>query len=74
MADSVGAASLNEIAAQSKVGILIDERSVPVLPDVQSACDLLGMDPIYVPNEGILIAIVDPSVADEVLRVMRENE
>jgi hydrogenase expression/formation protein HypE len=68
------ATSLNEIAAQSKVGVLIEERSLPILPDVQSACDLLGMDPVYVPNEGKLVAIVDPCVADDVLRVMRENE
>jgi hydrogenase expression/formation protein HypE len=66
--------SLNEIAAQSKVGIVIDERTVPVLPDVQSACDLLGMDPVYVPNEGKMVAIVAPSVAGEVLARMREDE
>ena len=67
------ASSLNEIAAQSRVGILIDETRLPVLPDVQSACDLLGMDPIYVPNEGKLVAIVDPSVATAVLARMREH-
>ncbi len=68
------ATSLNEIAMQSRVGILVDERTLPILPDVQSACDLLGMDPIYVPNEGKLVAIVDPSVADQVLSVIQENE
>ena len=68
------ASSLNEIAMQSNVGILIDERRLPVLPDVQSACDLLGMDPVYVPNEGKMVAIVDPSVAEEVLARMREDE
>ncbi len=68
------ASSLNEIAKQSRVGILIEERRLPISPDVQSACDLLGMDPIYVPNEGKLIAIVDPSVADEMLMVLRENK
>lgn len=67
------AGSLNEIAAQSKVGILIHDSKLPILPDVQSACDLLGMDPIYVANEGKLVAIVDPGCADGVLRVMREN-
>ena len=65
--------SLNEIAAKSNVGILIDERSLPILPDVQSACDLLGMDPVYVPNEGKLVAIVDPSVAEEVLATMQRD-
>jgi hydrogenase expression/formation protein HypE len=68
------ATSLNEIALQSHVGILIQELSLPILPDVQSACDLLGMDPVYVPNEGKMVAIVDPSVADRVLQTMRENE
>ncbi len=68
------ASSLNEIAAQSGVGILIEERAVPVLPDVQSACDLLGMDPIYVPNEGKLVAVVAPQVADAVLARIREHE
>jgi hydrogenase expression/formation protein HypE len=67
------ATSLNEIAAQSNVGILIQERSLPILPDVQSACDLLGMDPIYVANEGKLVAIVDPTVANEVLQVLRKH-
>lgn len=68
------ASSLNEIAAQSKVGILIEDRKLPVLPDVQSACELLGMDPVYVPNEGKLVAIVDPSVADAVLATLRAHE
>jgi hydrogenase expression/formation protein HypE len=68
------ASSLNEIAGKSNVGVLIHERSLPILPDVQSACDLLGMDPVYVPNEGKLVAVVDPSVADDVLRVMQAHE
>jgi hydrogenase expression/formation protein HypE len=68
------ATSLNEIATQANVGILIEERRLPVLADVQSACDLLGMDPIYVANEGKLVAIVDPSVADAVLRAMQQHE
>jgi hydrogenase expression/formation protein HypE len=68
------ASALNEIAAQSKVGILIEERRLPVRPDVQAACDLLGMDPVYVPNEGKLVAIVDACVADAVLVRMREHQ
>ena len=68
------ASSLNEIATQSKVGILIEERSLPILPDVQSACDLLGMDPVYVPNEGKLVAIADDGIDDDVHRVMQKNE
>ncbi len=66
--------TLNEIAGKSRVGIVIDERRLPVAPDVQSACELLGMDPIYVPNEGKLVAIVDPSVAEDVLARMRQHE
>jgi hydrogenase expression/formation protein HypE len=62
------------LAAQSGVGIVLEERSLPILPDVQSACDLLGMDPIYVPNEGKLVAIVDPRSADDVLRVMQQSQ
>lgn len=67
------ASALNEIAAESQVGIVIEEQSLPVLPDVQSACDLLGMDPVYVPNEGKLVAIVDPAVAEAVLACMRAD-
>jgi hydrogenase expression/formation protein HypE len=53
---------------------LLDEASIPVQPDVQSACDLLGMDPIYVANEGKLIAIVTAGSADAVLAAMRAQE
>jgi hydrogenase expression/formation protein HypE len=68
------ASTLNEIAASSRVGVLLDEASIPVQPDVQSACDLLGMDPIYVANEGKLIAIVTAGSADAVLAAMRAQE
>jgi hydrogenase expression/formation protein HypE len=68
------ATSLNEIAVQSNVGILIEERNLPILADVQAACDLFGMDPIYVANEGKLVAIVDPSVAEDALRLMQQHE
>jgi hydrogenase expression/formation protein HypE len=67
------ASSLNEIAAQSKVGIALIEDQIPVKPDVQSACELLGMDPIYVANEGKLVAIVSHSSADSVLATMRRH-
>ncbi len=64
------ASSLNEIAARSQVGITIDERKLPVNPQVQSACEILGMDPIYVANEGKLVAIVAEDAAEHVLAVM----
>lgn len=67
------ASSLNEIAGQSKVGITIDENHVPVKPDVHAACELLGIDPIYVANEGKLIAIVSPQCADAVLARMKSH-
>jgi hydrogenase expression/formation protein HypE len=67
------ASSLNEIAGQSKVGIMIDEMKIPVKSDVHSACELLGLDPIYVANEGKLIAIVAAHAAQAVLACMRAH-
>ncbi len=54
------AATLNEIAVSSGVGIVIDEREVPVPDDVRAACGFLGLDPLYVANEGRLVAFVAP--------------
>ncbi|MFN8573500.1 MAG: hydrogenase expression/formation protein HypE [Gemmatimonadaceae bacterium] len=67
------ASSLNEIAAQAKVGIAINEEDVPVRAEVRAACELLGLDPFFVANEGKLLAIVAPEVADHVLAVMRAH-
>ncbi len=67
------ASTLNEIARASGVGIIIDERALPVNPEVQAACDLLGMDPIYVANEGKLVAIVAREQADAMLAQMRAH-
>jgi hydrogenase expression/formation protein HypE len=67
------ASSLNEIAAQSQVGMALNDEKLPVKPDVQSACELLGMDPIYVANEGKLVAIVGQSEAHSVLNAMRRH-
>jgi hydrogenase expression/formation protein HypE len=67
------ASSLNEIAAQSHVGMALNEDKLPVKVDVQSACELLGMDPIYVANEGKLVAIVSQSEVDAVLQAMRRH-
>lgn len=68
------ATSLNEIARQSNVGILIREDSLPIKPAVRSACEMLGFDPLYVANEGKLLAIVDPQEADQILRTMRNTK
>jgi hydrogenase expression/formation protein HypE len=67
------ATSLNEIARQSGVGILIDEEQIPVKAEVLGACEMLGFDPIYVANEGKLIAIVPADDAEEVLKTMRAH-
>lgn len=65
--------SLNEIAAQSGVGIELEERAIPIREEVQGACEMLGLDPLYVANEGKLIAIVDPAAAEPILEAMRQN-
>jgi hydrogenase expression/formation protein HypE len=67
------ATTLNEIARQSNVGIEIHERTIPVREDVKGACELLGLDPLYVANEGKLVAIVDPDDAERVVARMREH-
>jgi hydrogenase expression/formation protein HypE len=67
------ATTLNEIATQSQVGMTIEEVAIPVLPQVEAACELLGLDPLYVANEGKLIAICAPEVADTLLAAMRAH-
>lgn len=68
------ATSLNEIAIQSSVGIIIDEERIPVRPAVNAACEMLGFDPLYVANEGKLIAIAAPDDALKILDAMRANQ
>jgi hydrogenase expression/formation protein HypE len=67
-------AVLNELAASSKVGIEFDERKVPLRPEVNAACEMLGLDPFYVANEGKLVAIVSAEAAGPVLAAMRLHE
>jgi len=67
------ASALNELAHQSGVGMRISEASIPLLPEVASACELLGLDPLYVANEGKLIAICPRERADELLTAMRSH-
>jgi hydrogenase expression/formation protein HypE len=67
------ASTLNEIALSSGVGIAIDEASLPVRTEVQSACELLGLDPVYVANEGKAVFIVAAEAADSVLRILRAH-
>jgi hydrogenase expression/formation protein HypE len=68
------ASALNEIAQAAKVGILLDESKIPVRPAVQAACEMLGMDPLYIANEGKMLAIVAREHADEMLEVMRSQK
>jgi hydrogenase expression/formation protein HypE len=67
------ASALNEIAKASRVGIELDERTLPVPDAVRAACELLGLDPLYVANEGKLLAIVPQSQADSVLDAMQRH-
>lgn len=67
------ASALNEIAESSRCGIRLDERSIPIAPDVQGACELLGFDPLYVANEGKLLAIVGAEDAGRIVTAMREH-
>ena len=67
------ASTLNEIALASGVGIEIDEASLPVRTQVQSACELLGLDPVYVANEGKAVFFVAPEAAEQVLAVLRAH-
>jgi hydrogenase expression/formation protein HypE len=67
------ASTLNEIAQASGVGMAIDETALPVRGEVQSACELLGLDPIYVANEGKAVFFVDQEAAGAVLEVLRSH-
>lgn len=64
---------LNEIALRSKVGMVITETEIPVHDNVRGACEILGLDPLYVANEGKLVAIVPEESAGEVVESMRRN-
>ena len=67
------ASALNEIAQTAKIQIDIDETEVPVTEEVRGACEILGLDPLYVANEGRFVAFVDPSDLDRALRLMRTH-
>jgi len=67
------ATTLNEIARQSSIGIRIEETAIPVHDGVRAACELLGFDPLYVANEGKLVAVVAASDADDILAKMKQS-
>jgi hydrogenase expression/formation protein HypE len=68
------ATALNELAERSNVGIEMDERAVPVQDAVRGACELLGLDPLYVANEGKLVAVVAPEHSEAALAKFRDHE
>lgn len=63
---------LNEIARDAKCGIDISQKNIPVEEEVHGACEMLGLDPLYVANEGLFIAVVDENIADDFLKVLRQ--
>jgi len=65
--------ALNELASASKVGVRLREQALPVRPEVSAACEVLGLDPLYVANEGKLIAVVPAEHAERTLSVMRQH-
>jgi hydrogenase expression/formation protein HypE len=67
------AAALNEIAIDAQVGVELEETAIPISEPVASACEILGLDPLYVANEGRLVAFVSPQAADKVLDAMRKH-
>ena len=68
------ATTLNEFVEGTTLGIELEEARIPVRPQVQAACDMLGLDPLYCANEGKLLAVVDPTDTDKVLAAMRSHE
>jgi len=67
------ATTLNEIAQQSKVGIRIIEKQIPIREEVAAACEILGFDPLYIANEGKVVACIAPEDAEKVVQVMRRT-
>src|SRR6185312_4352737 len=65
------ATSLNELARDAQVAIVVDEEAVPVRDEVRGACELLGLDPLHIANEGQLVAVVSADSADRALAALR---
>ena len=65
--------ALNELAVASRVGVALVETAIPLRDAVKAACEILGLDPLYVANEGKLIAVVAPDQADDLVAVMRQH-
>lgn len=67
------ASAVNEIATASGVGVVLDQGTIRIPPDVEAACEMLGLDPLYVANEGVLAAFVSPDRADEAVALLRSH-
>lgn len=67
------ATTLNEITLKSKCGVMLEESAIPIHPAVEAACELLGLDPLYVANEGKLVAICPADIAEDLLALMRSH-
>ncbi len=67
------ATTLNEIAGQSSVGIKISENNLPISSQVKAVCEILGLDPLYIANEGKVLVFVDPAQVEKTLRLMRKH-
>jgi len=67
------ATALNEFIEDADVGLVLDESAIPVSPGVGAICELLGLDPLYIANEGKLVVVCDPGVAKEVLAAMQSH-
>ncbi len=67
------ATTLNEIAVQANVGIMVDEAAIPVRPEVRAVCDILGFDPLYLANEGKVIIFVESLHSEKVIAVLRSH-
>jgi hydrogenase expression/formation protein HypE len=68
------ATTLNEIAADAGVGMILEENMLPVRPEVLAVCELLGFDPLYLANEGKTVIIVEKEYSGKVLTIMRQHE
>jgi hydrogenase expression/formation protein HypE len=67
------AATLNEICQQSEVGIILNEKNIPIKKEVRGACELLGLDPLYIANEGKLLAVVPAEYAEKLVAIMQTH-
>jgi hydrogenase expression/formation protein HypE len=67
------ATTLNEIAGKSNVGMLLREDAIPIHESVRGACEVLGLDPLYVANEGKYLAVVSPDIADRLVQRMQSH-